>query len=161
MSHLAKALALSALLSCSCSRSGSKPAEPPAAASVSEPPAAEPGAEPATTAPAAHSPQAGSTEAGNAETSAQTVTNTLFVGEAQVDCQGEAPQKCLQVRESESEPYRNLYSSIEGFDYEPSYVYELRVEATPVAHAPADASAVRYRLLEVVSKRKAAGAKSK
>jgi len=160
MSHLAQALALSALLSCSCSGSGSKPAESPAAP-VSEPPGAEPGAEAATTAPAAHSPEPGSPEAGSTETGAQTVTKTLFVAEAQADCQGEAPQKCLQVRESESEPYRNLYSSIEGFDYEPSYLYELRVEATPVAHAPADASAVRYRLLEVVSKRKAAGAKSK
>lgn len=142
MSHLAKALALSVLLS-SCS--GSKPAEPPAAVPVTDPPAEEPASTPPATAGA---------EAGGAETSAKPVTKTLFVAAAQADCQGEVPQKCLQVRESEAEPYRNLYSSIEGFDYEPSYVYELRVEATPVANAPADASAVRYRLLEVISKRK-------
>lgn len=155
MSHLAKALALSVLLS--CSGSGSKPAESPAVP-VTDPPAEEAGAEPATAAPAAPTSEA---EAGSAETSAQPVTKTLFVAEAQVNCQGEVPRKCLQVRESESEPYRNLYSSIAGFDYEPSYVYELRVEATPVANAPADASAVSYRLLEVVSKRKAPGTKSK
>ena len=148
MSHLANALALSLLLCCS----SSKPAEPPAAAPASDPPAEEPGAEPATPPPAAPSAEA---------PSAKTVTKTLFVAEAQADCQSEVPQKCLQMRESESEPYRNLYSSIEGFDYEPSYVYELRVEATPVANPPADASSVRYRLLEVVSKRKAPGAKSK
>jgi hypothetical protein len=153
MSHLAKALALAVLLSCS----GSKTAEPPASVPVSEPPAQEPSAEPATNPP----PVAPGPEAGSTETSTQTVTRTLFVAEAQADCQGEAPRKCLQVRESESEPYRNLYSSIEGFDYEPSYVYELRVEATPVANPPADASAVRYRLLELVSKRKAPSAKNK
>jgi hypothetical protein len=143
MSHLAQVLALSALLA-SCSGTGSKPAESPAGVPVTEPAAAESG-----------------TEAASTETSAPTVTKTLFVAEAQADCQGEVPQKCLQVRDTESEPYRNLYSSIEGFDYEPSYVYELRVEATPVANAPADGSAVRYRLLEVVSKRKAPDAKSK
>jgi hypothetical protein len=157
MSHLAKALALSVLVSCS----GSKKAEPPAAVPVTDPPAEEPGAEPATAPPAARNPEPGSAEASGAETSAQPTTKTLFVAEAQADCQGEVPQKCLQVRESEAEPYRNLYSSIEGFDYEPSYVYELRVEATPVANAPADASAVHYRLLEVVSKHKASGTKSK
>src|SRR4051812_45379661 len=108
MSHLANALALSVLLSCACCGSGSKPAESPAAVPVSEPPAAEPGAEPATTALAA-----GSAEAASAAAGAQAVTKTLFVAEAQADCQGEAPQKCLQVRESEAEPYRNLYSSIE------------------------------------------------
>jgi hypothetical protein len=151
MSHLAQALALAALL-CSCS--GSKPAEPPAAVPVTDPPAEEAGAEPATAPPPAASAAAASPETGS-------VSKTLFVAEAQADCQGEVPQKCLQVRESESEPYRNLYSSIDGFDYEPSYVYELRVEATPVANAPADSSAVRYRLLEVVSKRKAPGTKSK
>jgi hypothetical protein len=158
MSHLAKSLALSVLLSCS----GSKTAEPPAAVPVSEPPAAEPGAEPVVNPPpAAPSAEAGSAEAGGAEPGAQAVTKTLFVAEAQADCQGEVPRKCLQVRESESEPYRNLYSNIEGFDYEPSYVYQLRVEASPVANPPADASAVRYRLLEVVSKRKAPSAKTK
>jgi hypothetical protein len=153
MSHLAQALALSLLLSCS----GSKPAEPPAAAPVSEPAAEDPGAAPETTAPTAPAAEARAPEAASAEP----VIETLFVAEAQADCQGEVPQKCLQVRESESEPYRNLYSNIEGFEYEPSYVYELRVEATPIANAPADASSVRYRLLEVVSKRKAPTAKSK
>lgn len=150
MSHLAQALALSVLLSCS----GSKPTEPPAAVPVSEPPAEQAGAEPATAA-------APGDEAHNGKTAVLAIMTTLFVAEAEVDCQGEAPQKCLQVRESESEPYRNLYSRIEGFDYEPSYVYELRVAATPVANAPADASAVHYRLIEVVSKRKVPGAKSK
>lgn len=89
------------------------------------------------------------------------VTQTLFVGPALADCQGEAPQKCLQVRESASEPYRNLYSGIAGFEHEPSYEYELKVEVTPVPNAPADASSVQYRLIEVVAKRKVPAATSR
>jgi hypothetical protein len=161
MSHLAKALALSVVLSCS----GSQPAEPPAAVPVAEPAqASEATAAPTPEPPAAAPPSAGDAslpvEPAPAATGAESVPQTLFVGAARVSCQGEAPQQCLQVRETKSQPYRNLYSSIEGFDYEPSYEYELRVEATFVPHPPADASAVRYRLLEVVSKRKASAAQS-
>lgn len=165
MSHLANALALSAVLSCS-GASGSPPAEPPPAVPVAEPAqspaaAAAPTPEPpAAAAPPASDATLPSVEPASDATGAQSVPKTLFVGAARVSCQGEAPQQCLQVRETESQPYRNLYRSIEGFDYEPSYEYELRVEATAVPHPPADASAVRYRLLEVVSKRKAAAAKS-
>jgi len=155
MSHLAKTLALSAVLSCS----GSKPAEPPAAVPVAEEvsPAA---ALPAVEAPAAEPPSGSDAVPPEPATGEQSVTQTLFIGPALAPCQGEAPQQCLQVREKESLPYRNLYSGIEGFDYEPSYVYELRVQATAVPHPPADSSAVRYRLLEVVSKRKPGAAKS-
>jgi uncharacterized protein DUF4377 len=82
------------------------------------------------------------------------VVETLFVSEALVDCQGESAQKCLQVRGSESEEWRNFYAPIAGFEHEASHAYELRVEVTKVANAPADAPSLRYRLLEVVSKRK-------
>jgi len=158
-----KALALSVVLSCS----GSQPAEPPATVPVSNPPAAEPAvsepavAEPAPGTKAPVPPGEPPAEAAAPATASQSVTKTLFVAEALADCQGEAPQQCLRVRESQAEPYHNFYSSIAGFDYEPSHVYELRVEATPVANAPADSSAVRYRLIEVVSKRKVPAAKGK
>jgi hypothetical protein len=152
MSHLAKALALSVVLSCS----GSKPAEPPAAVPGAELAAAEPAPDAGALAPS--SVPAADPSAPAAVS--QSVTQTLFVAEAHAACQGEVAQQCLRVRESESEPYRNLYSSIAGFSYEPAYVYELRVEATTIPNPPADGSAVRYRLIEVVAKRKAAAGKS-
>jgi hypothetical protein len=158
MSHLLLALALSAVLACS----GSKPAESPAAV-PEEPGTAHPGAaETGAAEPAEAKPPAGSERgAAAAEPAAsQAVSMTLFVASTLVDCQGEAPQKCLQVRESSSEPYRNLYAGIAGFQHEPGYEYELRVEATAVPGAPADAASVRYRLLEVVAKRKAPAASS-
>jgi hypothetical protein len=140
MSHLAWALALSAVFACS----GSKPAEPavpgeelaaPEAAASEEGSGKEPGSEPAAT-------------------DAQGVVQTLFVASEVVDCEGEAPQTCLLVRDSESKPYRRLYSGIAGFEHEASYEYELKVEATAVPNPPADASSVSYRLIEVVAKRK-------
>jgi hypothetical protein len=77
---------------------------------------------------------------------------TLLVRDQLVDCVGEGERKCLQVRASEDEAWRNFYAEIEGFDYEPSFAYELRVEVTPDPQPPADGSSLRYRLLEVVSK---------
>jgi hypothetical protein len=77
---------------------------------------------------------------------------TLYVGSAQVDCVGVAPQQCLLVRESLDEDYSYFYSTIEGFDYEPGYTYELLVEKTPVENPPADGSSIRWTLVEVVEK---------
>lgn len=41
---------------------------------------------------------------------------------------------------------------IEGFTYEPGYFYTLSVKKTILANPPADASNVRYQLIEVVKK---------
>ncbi len=81
---------------------------------------------------------------------------TMFVHEQLVDCQGEGPMRCMQIRESESAEWIWFYDHIEGFEHEPSHRYELRVEVTRVEHPPADGSALRYRLVEVVSKTKIA-----
>jgi hypothetical protein len=79
---------------------------------------------------------------------------TLFVKHERGPCEAEGARECLQVRNSESEAWRNLYGSIDGFAYEPSYAYELRVEITPIKKPPSDAPSLKYKLLEVVSKRK-------
>jgi hypothetical protein len=110
------------------------------------------------------SPDAGAASAGVAGPGGATApavsdapaVETLFVRDVLADCQGEVARKCLMVRGAESEPWRNLYSAIEGFEYEPSFEYELRVEVAKIPGAPADAPSLRYRLLEVVSKRKSA-----
>lgn len=81
---------------------------------------------------------------------------TLFVRGPLADCQGEGPQRCLVVRGSESEPWRNLFAPIEGFSHDPAFDYELRVEVTRIENAPADAPSLRYRLVQLVSKKPAA-----
>lgn len=81
-------------------------------------------------------------------------TRPLFVREVRVDCEGEGPQKCLQIRASASDPWLLHYGSIEGFHYEDGYAYELKVVVETITRPPADATSHRYRLVEVVSKTK-------
>jgi hypothetical protein len=82
------------------------------------------------------------------------IVQALFVREEPAACEGEGARQCLMVRSSESEDWRLFYASIEGFEYEASHAYELRVAVSPVANAPADAPSLRYELVEVVSKKK-------
>ncbi|MEZ4557560.1 MAG: META domain-containing protein [Caldilineaceae bacterium] len=83
-------------------------------------------------------------------TSADGEEKTLYVGPTQADCVGVAPQLCLLVKEDPDADYTYFYSNIDGFTFVPGYEYELRVQVTPVENAPADASSLRYTLVEVV-----------
>jgi hypothetical protein len=83
-------------------------------------------------------------------------TKTLFVREMRVDCEGEGPRKCLQVRESESGEWTLFYSRIKGFQYEEGTKYELRVSVEKVPKPMADASSLSYTLVEIVSQQKVA-----
>jgi|UniRef100_UPI004048F08F heat shock protein HslJ len=79
----------------------------------------------------------------------------LFVSDVKMDCTGVAPQKCLQIKEKESDDWMYFYSDIEGFDYEEGYNYKIKVEVSEVENVPADASSLKYTLLEVIEKTKA------
>jgi hypothetical protein len=81
------------------------------------------------------------------------VIETLYVNRELVDCEGGAgPQKCLQVRREADKPWELFYGGIDGFDFEPGFMYEVRVDVTDVDNPPADASSRRYSLVEVVDK---------
>lgn len=86
---------------------------------------------------------------------------TLIVGPELVDCTGVAPMKCMQVKENPEDDWQLFYDPIEGFTYEPGFDYVLRVSVAPVPNAPADASSLAYKLIEIVSQTPAeAGASS-
>ncbi len=89
--------------------------------------------------------------AGEMEEDADGTIKTLFVGPELVDCVGVAPQQCLQVKENEADEWTLFYDQIEGFTYEPGFIYELRVRETAVENPPADASSLALSLVEVVS----------
>jgi hypothetical protein len=97
-------------------------------------------------------PESGESMESREQAEAQAETVTLYVGPEQVDCVGVAPQRCLLVRESPEADYTFFYSTIEGFDYESGYTYELLVEKTPIENPPADGSSIRWALVEVVEK---------
>lgn len=91
---------------------------------------------------------------GTAATPNETNDNivTMFVGPEKADCVGVAPMECLQVKYSENEAWQFFYSNIEGFTYEPGYLYELRVRQEAIANPPADGSSIRWVLVEEVNK---------
>jgi hypothetical protein len=71
-------------------------------------------------------------------------------------CQGLVKQQCLLVQEGsaiDSDNWSYFYSEIEGFDYETGFLYDLEVHINerpkPLA---ADASSLRYELIEIISK---------
>lgn len=103
---------------------------------------AEPTEAPATESPATEMP----------ESSDEGELVTLYVGPEQVDCEGEGPQTCLLVKENPEDEYQFFYSSIDGFNYEPGYEYELNVLVEPVENPPAGGSSLNYTLVEEVSK---------
>jgi heat shock protein HslJ len=79
-------------------------------------------------------------------------SKTIYVGPYLVDCEGVAPQKCMLVKERPDDEWSLFYDQIEGFDYEPGHEYELRIAEEKVENPPADASSIRWTLVEVLSK---------
>lgn len=77
---------------------------------------------------------------------------TLEVAPTLMPCVGVAPQQCLVVREPDDAEWQYLYSSIEGFTFEPGYRYVLRVARFEVPNPPADGSSIAYVLVRVVSR---------
>ena len=77
---------------------------------------------------------------------------TIFVGPELMDCVGIGPQKCMLVRESPDKKWTYFYDNINGFDFEKGYEYELQVQITQIDNPPADASSLRYELVEITSK---------
>ncbi|WP_290888149.1 META and DUF4377 domain-containing protein [Arenimonas sp.] len=65
-------------------------------------------------------------------------------------CTGVAQQLCLQVRTQPGAPWELHYGDIEGFDWKMGVEYVLRIRETTVANPPADGSARRWQLIEVL-----------
>jgi LysM repeat protein len=92
------------------------------------------------------------TAIGESEISAEGEVLTVYVGPELIECVGVAPQNCMQVKTSPDHDYTLFYDQIEGFEFEPGYEYELLVLVEPVDNPPADASTLKYSLVEEVSK---------
>ncbi|MCK5923641.1 MAG: DUF4377 domain-containing protein, partial [Methylococcales bacterium] len=101
-------------------------------------------------------------ELGNADGTMTTLftrvaEQTLYVGPEQADCVGVGPQKCLLVKDNPEDEYTFFYSNIAGFEWEAGSEYELRVEIIQILNPPADASSLRYELVEIVSQVEVSG----
>ncbi len=81
-------------------------------------------------------------------------TEIWWINSAKVDCQGVGPMTCFQIKKDEqSENWELFYDEIEGFDYEPGNLYQIKVEIVKKAEPiPADASSLSYKLVEIMGK---------
>jgi len=81
-------------------------------------------------------------------------TVSYWVDSYRVPCTGVAPMQCLQVRKEGSEQWQNFYSQIAGFEYEPGFLYRIRVQEEKLdpKEVPADASSVKYTLVSIEEK---------
>ena len=68
------------------------------------------------------------------------------------DCTGVAPQQCLLVKKGDMTDWEYFYSTIEGFNFEEGYEYVLDVKEEKLENVPADASSIKYVLVNEVSK---------
>lgn len=82
-------------------------------------------------------------------------SSEYWVNSYKVPCEGVAPMHCLQVRQEKNGAWRNFFSNIQGFDYEPGYLYKIRVgtEVLKAEDVPADASSKKYTLVSVLEKK--------
>ncbi|MGC1631684.1 MAG: DUF4377 domain-containing protein [Gelidibacter sp.] len=78
----------------------------------------------------------------------------IYIADAEVDCEGVTPQKCLQIKEEGTTEWTYFYDHIEGFDYEKGFFYKLKVAVTKIDNPPADGSSLHYKLIEVLAKSK-------
>lgn len=93
-----------------------------------------------------------SCKSSNSENEASGIT--YWINSSRVPCVGVGPMECLEVRQSESADWQLFYSSIEGFNYEPGFLYRIKVreEKRNPEDIPADASSIRYILVSVEEK---------
>lgn len=80
------------------------------------------------------------------------VEKEVLVAHFVSECVGVGPQQCLNVRENDQAEWSLRYDPIEGFEHEAGYDYRLLISETTVEDPPADASSIRWRLIEVLEK---------
>src|SRR5680860_329100 len=82
-----------------------------------------------------------------------------WINSYKVYCTGIAPQMCLQIQKGKKlEPgtWQMFYSDINGFDWEPGFIYQIivRENKIPPSQVPADASDITYTLVKQLDKQR-------
>ena len=76
----------------------------------------------------------------------------LFINHHKAVCTGEGERLCFLAKENQEQEWEYFYNSIEGFEYEWGYEFELLVSKSTIDNPPADGSSLNYRLVKVISK---------
>ena len=79
----------------------------------------------------------------------------LIIGPYTQTCQGFIEQTCLLEFNEESQQWEFFYEGIRGFDFEPGFIYRLKVSLHKRPEGIQDVGRYEYRLVEVLSKEEA------
>jgi hypothetical protein len=79
----------------------------------------------------------------------------LIIGPYRTTCFGAFEQECYLEYNEESERWEFFYEGIRGFDFEPGFIYRLKVSLHERPEGIQDVGRYEYRLVEVLSKEEA------
>ena len=82
-------------------------------------------------------------------------TEILTLGPYTVRCVGAFEQDCFMEYNEEAERWHFFYDGIEGFDFEPGYIYTLEVRLEDRGTEIQDVGRYSYHLIEIVDRVKA------
>ena len=87
-------------------------------------------------------------------TSKQDKQQVLILGPETKTCDaGVMLKECYQVKwTGKQENWEFFYNEIDGFTFEPGYLYKLLVSIESIPNPPADASSLKYRLIRILEK---------
>lgn len=77
---------------------------------------------------------------------------TLIIGPYKVDCVGAFEQECYLEFNEESQEWHFFYEGIQGFDFEPGFIWTLKVSLHEREEGIQDVGRYEYRLVEILSK---------
>ena len=80
---------------------------------------------------------------------------TLIIGPYTETCQGFIEQQCYLEFNEESQKWEFFYENIKGFDFEPGYIYTLKVRLEDRGTEIQDVGRYAYHLVEIISKEEA------
>ncbi len=79
-------------------------------------------------------------------------TEILIIGPYRTECVGAFEQDCFLEYNEESQRWFFFYDGIKGFDFEPGFIYRLKVSLHEYAVEYQDIGKYEYRLIEVLNK---------
>ena len=80
---------------------------------------------------------------------------TLIIGPYTETCYGFIEQQCYLEFNEERQEWEFFYESIQGFDFEPGYIYRLKVRREDRGTEIQDVGRYAYHLVEVLSREEA------
>lgn len=82
-------------------------------------------------------------------------TEIIIIGPYVTTCVGAFEQECYLEYNEETQRWEFFYEAIQGFDFEPGYIYRLKVSLHKREEGIQDVGTHAYRLVEVLSKEEA------